>query len=406
MQLPGCAVPLDDIFLPDELARRVPARPDHLREKLAVYDLAALMADHPDALLPRFVDIALELTGGVSAGLSLFERDPKPGVFRWHHVRGSLAAFEGVTTPRGHSPCGVTLDRGAPILAVHAERYYDWIAAASIEVPEVLLVPLRADPATLLGTLWIVADKVGHFDSGHARAMTELASFITVGLRIRDVEMKLQRAVAEQQTLLHEMSHRLKNVIAIADGMVWMTAMGAETPEAMATALSGRFQALSRATALVRRNPGTHPLPAMPELSEVLRMVLEPHDAAWPGGPSRISLSGPAILCDERAVSGIALVFNELATNAVKYGALSVPHGRVDITWSAMPDAVELSWVESGGPRIDGPPASESFGTTLMTQTVQSQFDGTFRREWRESGLAVSLTLARAMLSDEADEAA
>ena len=127
------------------------------------------MADRPDEVLPRFVDLALEMTGGVSAGLSLYEEHPAPGVFRWHCLRGELEPFNGATTPRDFSPCGVTLDRNAPVLSRQPECVYDWIAEANIIVPEVLLVPLYLGGAAALGTLWIVSDREGHFDRGTTR---------------------------------------------------------------------------------------------------------------------------------------------------------------------------------------------------------------------------------------------
>jgi hypothetical protein len=111
-----------DVFITDELDRRAPKKTDYLREKLALQDLAMRMADQPEEVLPRFVDLALEMTGGVSAGLSLYEEDPAPGVFRWQHLRGALASFNGATTPRNFSPCGITLDRNAPVLSAHPER--------------------------------------------------------------------------------------------------------------------------------------------------------------------------------------------------------------------------------------------------------------------------------------------
>src|SRR3984885_428536 len=161
-----------DVFITDELYRRAPKKNDYLREKLALQDLAARMADQPEGVLPRFVDLALEMTGGVSAGLSLYEPEPAPGVFRWTYLRGLLAPFEGTTTPRDFSPCGITLDCNAPVLSRHPERVYDWIADANISVPEVLLVPLYLCRKVPLGTLWIVSLQEGYFNRGHARAMT------------------------------------------------------------------------------------------------------------------------------------------------------------------------------------------------------------------------------------------
>ncbi len=85
-----------DVFITDELYRRKKDRP---QEKLA-QDLAAVWPGSAEEVLPRFVDLALEMTGGVSAGLSLYEENPSPGVFRWRYLRGLLAPFESATTPR------------------------------------------------------------------------------------------------------------------------------------------------------------------------------------------------------------------------------------------------------------------------------------------------------------------
>ena len=176
--------PFSDVFITSELDRRVPRKIDYLQEKRALQDLAARMVENPEEVLPRFVDLAMEMTGSISAGLSLFEETPAPGIFRWQYVRGTLLPFDGTTTPRNYSPCGVTLDQDRPVLSAHPERVYTWISDANITVPEVLLVPLYLGNKEPLGTLWIVSDKTGHFDSGHARAMTELASFVGKALRM------------------------------------------------------------------------------------------------------------------------------------------------------------------------------------------------------------------------------
>src|SRR5580698_4640873 len=86
------------VFITDELFRRPAKKTDYLQEKLALQDLAARMADQPEDVLPRFVDLAMEMTGGVSAGLSLYEEKPAPGVCRWQYLRGRLAPFNGATT--------------------------------------------------------------------------------------------------------------------------------------------------------------------------------------------------------------------------------------------------------------------------------------------------------------------
>ena len=104
-----------EVFITDELTRRAVPAPDYLREKLAIQDLAAQMADHPSEVLPRLVQLAMEICEADSAGISVLEGD----VFRWFNLKGQLAAFEGATTPRNHSPCGVCLDYSHQIGRAH-----------------------------------------------------------------------------------------------------------------------------------------------------------------------------------------------------------------------------------------------------------------------------------------------
>ena len=212
------------------------------------------MMDGPAEVLPRFVDLAMNMAEGVSAGLSLYEEGSEPKVFRWCYLRGTLAAFEGATTPRDLSPCGITLDEMRPILSRHPERYYDWIAEANIVVPEVLLVPLYRGSNEPLGTLWIVSDQIGHFNAGHARSVSELASFVSIALHMLQIESRVKQALDHQEVLAKEMSHRVKNLFAIVDGLIGLSARGASSKEELAQVLSGRVRALADAHGLVRHS--------------------------------------------------------------------------------------------------------------------------------------------------------
>jgi two-component sensor histidine kinase len=378
------------VFITDELERRPPRTTDYLQEKLAFQDLAARMDDQPQDMLPRFVDLAMQMTGGVSAGLSLLEENPPPAVFRWQYLRGVLSPFDGTTTPRNFSPCGITLDRNGPVLSAHPERVYSWIAEANITVPEVLLVPLYLGGTTPLGTLWIVSDEKDHFDSGHARAMTELASFVGIALRMARSEQRLQSALDEQEMLAKEMSHRVKNLFAMIGGMVYLSARTSATKEEMARMLSGRIIALSNAHALVRRSFAvTRPEHSTPDLATLVRAIVEPHDTH----ASRFLIEGPSMRCGEHATNRIALVVHELATNATKYGALTVDRGRVNISWKRDGENLILHWVERGGPGIDTPPTTSGFGSTLAHATIVRGFGGTLSYEWQRAGLDVTITL-------------
>ena len=397
--MPGCSPA--DVFITDELARRVPKKTDYRQEKLALQDLAARMADSPDEVLPGFVTLAMRMTGGVSAGISLYEEDPAPGVFRWLHVRGALSSFEGQATPRDSSPCGITLDRNTVMLSAHPERAYTWIADANMSIPELLLVPLYLGGQAPLGTLWIVSDRPGHFDGGHARAMMELATFVGIALRVRRDGQRLRLALDEQRTLASEMSHRVKNLFAVADSMVRASAKGATTVDEMVRLLSGRLRALATAHALVRRDFHEAGADARTtDLGALIRAVVTPHETGVEGVSPRFSLTGPSIECGDHATNGFALILHELATNAVKYGALGNDTGHVDIGWRREGDTLVMRWTERGGPRIEAPPEGRGFGSRLTHGTVVRQFHGTVDYDWRPDGLVLTLTAPMVSLSN------
>ncbi|HWK95330.1 MAG TPA: HWE histidine kinase domain-containing protein [Pseudolabrys sp.] len=384
-----------DVYITDELGHRAPTKTDYMQEKLALQELAAKMADSPEEILPRFVDLAMTMTGGVSAGLSLFESNPPPGVFRWRFLRGILAPFENATTPRDFSPCGITLDRNAPVLSLHPERAYSWISDANIVVPEVLLVPLYLGSKEPLGTLWIVSDKEKHFDSGHARAMTELATFVGIALRMLNTERNLKAALEQQEMLTNEMSHRIKNLFALTAGLVHASKKGAATPAEMAHILSGRLEALAEADALVRRKLTDGTASVRTDLAELFEKIMRPHA---PAGRNFIA-EGPAVALGERTTNALALVLHELATNAAKYGALSSDQGTVELTWSTADEQLLIDWTERGGPAVVQPPENAGFGTRLSRSTIVGQFGGELAYHWRPEGLSVAMSMPLSALA-------
>jgi two-component sensor histidine kinase len=382
-----------DLYITGELDRRPATASDYRQEMLAIQDLAVRMAERPEDVLPRFVDLALEITGGVSAGISLFEPEPPPGVFRWRFLRGSLAQFEGAETPGDFSPCGVTLGVNGPVLARHPERAYDWIGAAGLAVPEVLLVPVYVRGAAPHGTLWIVADQEGHFNRSHARAITELATMVGIALRMLQTEQDLHTALTEQARLAEEMSHRVKNVFTIVDAMVRLSRAAATDKDALADAISGRLHALARAHSLVRRKLRLVGRPAPTgDLRALVDAVLAPHQWGTPqAGRARILRRGPRLVCGEQAFNALALVLHELATNAAKYGALSRPEGAVEVTWSVVGGDLRLTWRERGGPQLAGRPDRSGFGATLIRSTV-AQLHGAVDMTWDDpAGLQVTI---------------
>jgi two-component sensor histidine kinase len=381
-QLPDTRAPIADVFITDELKRRVSTVPDYLTEKLALQDLARHMSDHPKQVLPRLVKLAMEICEAESAGVSILKAETKE--FRWFGLAGVLATFEGATTPRNHSPCGVCLDTGEPVLMDRPERVYEWIREANITVPEVLLVPLNAAGLRSIGTLWVVSNRPGHFHGGHARVMTELSTFAAMALRMIQTEDQLNVALQTQEVLAREMSHRVKNLFALAASMIRLSKRSAATKDELADVLAGRMQALADANALVRRQFGDG-APASVNLDELIRRILQPH------GYARSSVAGPALPVGERATNNIALIFHELATNAAKYGALSSESGSIAVDWTVDDEDIVLTWKEAGGP-VTKPPTTTGFGSRLVTTTVQS-VGGDVHHDWASGGLSTRIRL-------------
>jgi two-component sensor histidine kinase len=374
-------IPVAQTLVTDRLLSRAAGSPDYLREKLALQDLARYMSDEPAKVLPRLVQLAMELCEAGSAGVSILERET--GQFRWFGLSGILSAFEGQKTPRNDSPCGVCLDIEGPILMERPERAFDWIRDANISVPEVLLVPLSRTGLDAIGTLWVVSDTIGHFNSGHARMLTELASFAAMALRMIQTDEQLHAALHQQEVLTHEMSHRVKNLFSLMAGMVRMSRRGATSVDDLTDKLVGRITALSDAHALVRRQFGDS-APAT-TMAEIIDRILRPY------GQSRWSIRGPALPVGEKATNSLALIFHELATNAAKYGAFSSEDGSVAVEWTTDDSDVALSWQEAGGP-VAGPPAATGFGTRLIEATVQGD-NGAIDYQWRTEGLTVQVRL-------------
>lgn len=392
VQQPPVAATFDEVFVTRELGNRVASVIDQRRVKEAIQELSVHMVDGPEKVLPRFVALAMEIGGGVSAGISVAELGEKPPQFRWAFLQGSLSAFDGTTTPRDFSPCGITLDSDAPVLTRHSERYYQWIADVNVVLPEVLLVPLHRG-SEQLGTLWIVSDELSHFDPGHVEAITEIAAFVSIALQMQQTEARLSRALGEQEALAREMSHRVKNVFSIVDGIIHLSGKRTETKEELVASLAGRVRALAVAHGMVRRSfSDASSVIRTAELGELVRAITRPYEVG--GARPRIVARGPDVALGDHATNGVALVLHELATNAAKYGALSRDGGTVEVAWAIEGPELVLTWQEQGGPLVVGAPSAFGFGSRLVKETVEDTFAGRQHQQWPPDGLKMTIHLA------------
>jgi PAS domain S-box-containing protein len=225
-------------------------------------------------------------------------------------------------------------------------------------------------------------------------------NFIAV---IQDVTER-RRSQEQQQLLLGEMNHRVKNLFAITDGVISLSARSAKTPTEFANKIRGRLNALALAHNLIL--PDSTKLPDSKNksttLDNLLHKILSPYiDPGETGKSRRLAASGPPITVSAQAVTNLALVLHELATNAAKYGALSVPDGRVHVNWSEHDGLFALKWEERDGPALTGPPSVNGFGTLLSRHSIRGQFGGDLSYDWSQSGLVVNLSFPAERLRDE-----
>jgi len=206
-----------------------------------------------------------------------------------------------------------------------------------------------------------------------------------------------KQAEEGRELLAGEMSHRVKNLLAIASGLTHITSRSTKTVEDMARELTQRLTALGRAHDLVRPVPGQTEAPAA-LLGDLLTVLLAPYDdpAAFSG---RIRVSVPRMSVGEAATTIFALIVHELATNSLKYGALSVDTGTLDVSCTTQEAAVTVVWTESGGPKVTSPKAMAGYGSRLIDRSVTGHLRGSITYDWAEDGVIVTLKVDPARLA-------
>jgi len=203
-----------------------------------------------------------------------------------------------------------------------------------------------------------------------------------------------RRSQEQQSLLLRELNHRVKNLFAVTSGMVLLSARSARTTTELATSIRGRLNALSTAHELILPDPTRHTdaKPQPTSLHTLLQKILSPYIASGePGERDRLVLSGEPVSIGTRAITDLALVVHELATNAAKYGALSVAAGSVHVAWAQRDRILVLTWEERGGPALAAPPTASGFGTVLSTHSIRGQLGGELSYAWNPNGLVVEL---------------
>jgi two-component sensor histidine kinase/CheY-like chemotaxis protein len=186
-----------------------------------------------------------------------------------------------------------------------------------------------------------------------------------------------------QKLILGELHHRIKNTLATVSAIASQSLRAATSIEHGQKAIEGRLIALGRAHDLLMQVSW-----ANASLSHTLSGATEPYDSR---GARRFHFNGPDIRITSGAVIALAMTFNELCTNTTKFGALSIPTGRVEIAWTVDTEKqrLHLTWTERGGPPV-APPSRRSFGTRVM-ESLGQQLNGQVRLAYEPTGFVYAL---------------
>ncbi len=296
-----------------------------------------------------------------------------------------------------------------------AERLYGYTAREAIGKPVTILIPPdRRDEETENLRQIQRGQRIGHYDTVRQRkdgspvevsltvSPIKNAFGVIVGASkiARDITER-RRATEKQVLLLREMSHRVKNLFALASGVVTLSARFARTPEEMADSVRARLNALSQAHDLTLPDftNGAERSEKRTTLHALIQTIIAPYSDVAREGSDRIFIDGPEVQIGGSAMTSLALLLHEFTTNAAKYGALSGSTGRIDVRWTVANDELHLTWRETGGPPVGDQVHTEGFGSLLARATVKGQLGGSFSRDWETDGLTIHLTVSLGRLT-------
>lgn len=199
------------------------------------------------------------------------------------------------------------------------------------------------------------------------------------------------------EVLSRELSHRIKNIFAIIAGLIGLSARSEPEAKVFARQLSGRIASLGRAHDFARpHSEESRPVTGEITLNGLLENLLAPYQDA---DGRRIRITGDDPPIDDRGATPLALLFHELATNAAKYGALSVPDGHIAVHSVIDGKNIATRWQEIGGPALAEQPTPSGFGSQLVKMSVEQQMLGTISQQWNPEGLVVEVELPLESLS-------
>lgn len=295
-----------------------------------------------------------------------------------------FSAASSVVQPWGWTTCVWTSSQEADSNATQRWRNFTILATIVVVVmvlSGVALGQMLTRAIRRAATVGRVLDAGGDVPEMHSvvREVDEVLGTLT-----RAARRRLQHD-QEQTILMRETAHRAKNQIAIATALARLSARSAGSVEQLRDDIVARLSALGQSIDMMSKSPS-----GAVDLSDLVSTQLDPFTA---GHAMRLSANGPRLRVSPTTAQSLGLVLHEMATNAAKYGAWSVPEGRVLIEWATTDDGgLELVWTENGGPPPQ-PPERTGFGSSLIDMMIERTLGGSVKRDYPPAGIVVVFTL-------------
>jgi PAS domain S-box-containing protein len=292
-----------------------------------------------------------------------------------------------------------------------AERLFGYMAEEAIGKSVTLLIPpdQRDEEPKILERIRR-GEPIDHYETVRRRKDGSLVDISLTVSPISDSAGKVigaskvarditerRRAHEQQQLLLKEMDHRVKNLFSLAGSVVTLSARSARTPAELANSVIDRLAALARAHALTLSNPfDAARSPERPaQLHALIRTIVAPYEGQTGQGQERITVHGSDASVATNSVTSLALLLHEFATNAAKYGALSTHDGQVRVNCHDDGTTFILTWTERGGPPVENRGGSGGFGSLLTQTAVKGQLNGAITYDWATEGLTIQVSVPR-----------
>ena len=292
-------------------------------------------------------------------------------------------------TPLSHSFCQHVVTTGGVLSvtdAVNDPRVKDNLTIRDLNVAAYLGVPLTTTEGHVLGSLCVLDLRPRQWSADDVAMLLDFGRIVMDEIALRE-EIRLRRAAeAQQDFLIAELHHRVKNTLATVQAVVQMSLRASTDLKTFSTGITRRIASLANTNTLLSERQW-----AAISFTELLASELAPYDRA--GG---VTLKGPDLRMASQTAVTVGMVFHELATNASKYGALCNDEGSIAVSWTLRQDSgknvVTLDWIESGGPAVT-PPQQHGFGMNLLRRLVEGQLGGKVAMSFEPQGLHASVEI-------------